>query len=492
MKKKITIVIIVLVALITVNFAADGCGEKSMVLSNFELAASRLGFNGYKTLNLTVSATEHQEALLNVLQIAGYFHSEQLWQAINALKVKDPVATFKQIYSVVKASGANQDDPSKFDAKILRKNFVESTELDVQDIMDLILYLAQYAFNRKFGQERDEVVAQNWMTKYKDEYLKEAEILQLIDREIPKYKNYDIAWIAGASRFNMITRIIDYYYAISKYNIKINSNVAVLTGDRELWANIDGVLPTVLEKLIHAYQTNLNFDLLNIDNSDIKCVDEGKEYIIGLAKKYHIKLNSLSPFIQYTNLNECPAGCFPNRLYPNYIESGGIRLNEALIVRDLTDTIFSSKVITIIDETVGVDSYRPTTESTVRDATVKFLEKVINTNDYVNKKEFIILFQSNNPFILRQTIATQREVNEVVDYYNKLYGKKYSIQVDGIGYKCKADISIIHSEFAALILEKWKDATNKNKGLSSKRSINDLQFQTRSHSEAILPMLVIS
>ncbi|KJW07302.1 hypothetical protein OTUT144_0640, partial [Orientia tsutsugamushi str. UT144] len=272
MKKKITVVIIVLVALITVNFAADGCGEKSMVLSNFELAASRLGFNGYKTLNLTVSATEHQEALLNVLQIAGYFHSEQLWQAINALKVKDPVATFKQIYSVVKASGANQDDPSKFNAKILRKNFGEGTELDVQDIMDLILYLAQYAFNRKFGQERNEVVAQNWMTKYKDEYLKEAEILQLIDREIPKYKNYDVAWIAGASRFNMITRIIDYYYAISKYNIKINSNIAVLTGDRELWANIDGVVPTVLEKLIHAYQTNLNLDLLDIDNSDIKRV----------------------------------------------------------------------------------------------------------------------------------------------------------------------------------------------------------------------------
>lgn len=491
MKKKITIVIIVLVALITVNFAADGCREKSMVLSNFELAASRLGFNGYKTSNSTVSATEHQEALLNVLQIAGYFHSEQLWQAINALKVKDPVATFKQIYSVVKASGANQDDPSKFDAKILCKNFGEGTELNIQDIMDLILYLAQNAFNRTFGQERSEVVAQNWMAKYKDEYLKAAAILQLIDREIPKYKHYDVAWIAGASRFNMITRIIDYYYAISKYNIKIN-NVEVLTGDRELWANIDGVVPTVLEKLIHAYQTNLDLDLLNIDNSDIKRVDEGKEYIIRLAKKYHIKLNSLSPFIQYTNLSECPTGCFPNRLYPNYIESAGIKLDEALMVRDLIDTIFSSKVITIVDETVGVDSYRPTTESTVRDATMKFIENVINTNDYINKKEFIILFQSNNPFILRQTIVTQRQVNEVVDYYNKLYGKDYSIQVDGIGYKCKADVSIIHSEFAALVLEKWKDAANKNKGLSSKRSINDLQFQTRDHSEAILPMLAIS
>ncbi|KJV57519.1 hypothetical protein OCHUTO_0036 [Orientia chuto str. Dubai] len=40
------------------------------------------------------------------------------------------------MYFIVKISGANQDDSAKFDAKILRKNLGEGTELDVQDIMD--------------------------------------------------------------------------------------------------------------------------------------------------------------------------------------------------------------------------------------------------------------------------------------------------------------------------------------------------------------------
>ncbi|KJV57503.1 hypothetical protein OCHUTO_0034 [Orientia chuto str. Dubai] len=48
-----------------------------------------------------------------------------------------------------------------------------------------------------------------------------------------------------------------------------------------------------------------------------------------------------------TSLGECPSGYFSNRLYPN--DSGEIKLTEALtealMVYDLVETIFSSKVI---------------------------------------------------------------------------------------------------------------------------------------------------
>ncbi|WP_232296880.1 hypothetical protein [Candidatus Orientia mediorientalis] len=43
--------------------------------------------------------------------------------------------------------------------------------------------------------------------------------------------------------------------------------------------------------------------------------------------------------------------------------------------------------------------HRPTTESTACEATIKFLDKVSDINEYGSKKEFIILFQSNNPFV---------------------------------------------------------------------------------------------
>lgn len=94
--------------------------------SSFELAANRLGFNGYKKAKLHVSAAEQQEAMLKQLQIAGFFQAEKLWQDINHLGVNDPLATYTQIYSAIKKSKADQSDPTKFNAKILRKNLGSS------------------------------------------------------------------------------------------------------------------------------------------------------------------------------------------------------------------------------------------------------------------------------------------------------------------------------------------------------------------------------
>ena len=113
----------------TTYFAYDGYA-KSTAPSNFEIAANRLGFTGYKKAGKAISAQEHQEALLNQLQIAGYLQPTNLWKAIVGLGVKDPVNAFKQIYPTIKKSQADQSDPSKFNAKILRKNLGKGTELD--------------------------------------------------------------------------------------------------------------------------------------------------------------------------------------------------------------------------------------------------------------------------------------------------------------------------------------------------------------------------
>ena len=151
-------------------FGVEGY-HRSVTPSNFELAANRLGFNGYEKADHTVSSAHHQEALLKQLQMSGYFQPAKLWQYINHLGgVKDPISTFNNIYQAVKKSKADESDPNKFNPKILRKNLSKGTELDQQDIMDLILYISQDAFGRKAGQERNELGSQDWMTKYKEEY----------------------------------------------------------------------------------------------------------------------------------------------------------------------------------------------------------------------------------------------------------------------------------------------------------------------------------
>lgn len=126
----------------------------------------------------------------------------------------------------------------------------KGTDLDEQDITDLLFYIAQHAFGRKAGQERNELTAQDWMNKYKDEYFASARILGLIDREAPESHDYDGAWIAGASRVGILARIIDYKYMLNKYDLKINGETGVLAGMRELWANIDGISPVILRRLV--------------------------------------------------------------------------------------------------------------------------------------------------------------------------------------------------------------------------------------------------
>jgi DNA-binding transcriptional regulator YhcF (GntR family) len=72
--------------------------------------------------------------------------------------------------------------------------------------------------------------------------------------------------------------------------------------------------------------------------------------------------------------------------------------------------------------------------------------------------------------------------------YN-LSNKGYIVKVEGVGFKCKQDVAVIHSEFGALIAEKWKNAVESQKelGILPKRAIESLQFQTRDNSGPIIP-----
>ena len=476
----------------TAYFGYEGY-QRSISPSGFELAAGRLGFNGYKKAGQAISQAKHQEALLAQLQMAGYFQPSTLWQDINKIGgIKDPVLAFSSIYQAVKKSNADQKDSHKFDAKILRKNLAKGSELDKQDIIDLLLYEAQKAFGRKIGQERNELSSQDWMDKHKEEYFAAATILRLIDRETPQRSNYDGAWIAGASRIGVLARIIDYNNIILKYNITINGETSVLAGARELWANIDGITPIVRDRLVEAYKAKIDLDTLDISlpvGEDAARIEEGKEYMANLAEHSGIKLNQLSPFIQCATKEECEPGRFPGRVYPNYAEAGSAKLTETLMSQDLIATYptINIKPITIVD-TLSEQSQRPNTSSTARDAAERIIKRIANV-EYSDKQEFIILLETNNPYIERQTIATQREVNKMLEKYG-LDKKGYKIQIEGVGFKCKQDVATVHSESAALIAEKWKTATaamQEQENLPPKRAIETLLYQTRDNSIVDIP-----
>ena len=448
--------------------------------SKFELAAEKLGFHNSSKFGKETQ----QEALLNVFYLSGYLKPTKLWHDINSIGIKDPEKAFKSIYKELVKAGADQDDPAKFNPKSLRKNFLKNSDLDVQDIEDLILYVAQHAFNRKAGQERNELTAQSWMDKYKGVYWQSARELNLIDSiEPPQHGEYQSRWVAGASRVGILTRLIydDYISQLKKINV--TGETSILAGGRELWANIDGISPKTYERLLEAKQHNFNIDKLDIAvpiGEDLERTEEGKRYMLQLAEKNGIRLDPAEPFVQ-CRTGECPPGRFPSRDYANYLIKTGVKLTESMMAEDLLRFFFPSQKSVIVD-TANVGEQRPTTATTAKDVAKIMVEEII-AGKYGNKKDLKVLYQTNNPYIERQTLGTQQEVDKVLLEYG-LDKQGYMITVEGVGFACKQDVATVHSEVGALVAEKWKAAAGKDnqQGLIPKRDIKTLLFQTRDNN----------
>ena len=460
--------------------------QRSIKPSKYMLATQKLGFIGHaRGDGQCISMEEQQEALLRIFHLAGYFNLTNIWHDLCSIgDIKNLEQVFEEISAVVKCANADQANPKKFDPRYMRKNLFKSDSIDVQDAADLILYIGQHAFSRQIGQERCEIISPDWLIAYADEYSEAARSLGLIDREHCSSTEYDGIWIAGAARLTLAQRILDYSHSTVSRNIKINGETLILAGEREIWANIDGMPPTTMEKLLKISSNHGNIDTIPFvpttgDNLDI--VNEGKAYMLHLAQFNNIKLNASDPFIQYESKQECPPNRFPHRVYANYDTNETAELTETLMSVDLLRSFSNSNgnEVRVID-TLAQAQERPNSASTARDAAVRFVQR-ITAGYYGEKKTFVILLHTNNPYIERQTLATQCEVNQVLHEYG-LIAKAYRIKIEGVGYSCKQPLVVVHSELGALIAEKWKYVARHEQaslGLKPKRDIKDLLFQTR-------------
>ena len=461
--------------------------------SNYILATEKLGFTGYDgDRGRQVSAEKQQEALLQIFHLAGYFTLSSLWRDLNCLgNINNREKAFQEIATVVKYSRADQPDPSKFDVRYMRRNLFKSDTLDLQDAMDLILYMGQHAFTRKIGEERYELRTPDWIVNYAKEFDEAARSLELMERKEPLLTEYDGVWIAGASRLSLLQRIIDFNNHVVLGKIKVIGETLVLAGERELWANIDGIDPILKEKLVEASRNNVDIDaipLLSSANDDSLLINEGQSHMKYLADFYNIKLNPSEPFIHYKTRPECPLDRWPNRIYANYDPNEPLKLTETLMSHDLLRTFVdhSASQMHIID-TLAEQTNRPNTTSTARDAAERVVKRIL-AGDYGEKKTFVILFWTNNPYIERQTLATQRQVNQVLEKYN-LKTKSYHIQIEGVGYSCKQPPIVVHSEIGSLLSEKWRNAVvemEQSLRWKPKRTLTDLLSQSRNH-DVIVP-----
>jgi hypothetical protein len=406
--------------------------------SSYAKACSRLGF----------AKISEQQAVYNILRIAGYLETKALRAAIYRSEIfSDPEAVFRQL-----------SDPEKF----YKSNFCKT-----DDFAQLLLYITQTAFDRTFGQERLELHKKPWMDEYKTDYFKYASKLGLTKEILPNFEiRYDASLVLGASRPGLYARLTEMNFYL-KQGLKTDM-IFVLAGERELWAEIDGFSPLVLEKFQEAISLGISVDQIIFEDSlNIASdkIEEGKGYIRSLADRLNIIYDTQKPF-EIRN----------NRFYLRVLD--GAKPTEATMAQDLMKE-FPLIALKVLDTKAYQNGERPDTVSTARHFAEQFVQSIIN--EQRPKSVYNILAVSNNPYATRQAIAVQRECDNALKIAQL---NNIKITVHGVGFKAQEEnIAVIHSELGALFSELFKNAY-------PEVNTEKLMFRTRKN-DVIIPEIVL-
>lgn len=384
---------------------------------------SHIGFEGRKIghgceMEKRISTHDVQKAFLENLHIAGYFNEDSIAQAVHFIRRQNHNNhdSFEKIMEILAVCGASEKHPQKFNANILFDNFSHhGSFLSEIDLKNIIVFLARKAFGRAPGQERSELQRQLWAEVYGHNYLENAEKLGLILQEKPPEKKYDETWIQGSAYHNMRDRVL---YAKSLQDEGYDLGfIRLLSGERELWLEIDRI---------------------------------SEEQLILLAKKNNIKVVGFEKRQVNHHL----------RTYLKYGEGERRKVTEGMAAREIYSEVFNVEINDdlVIDAKIHDNASRVTTASVTADlVNQKFAAKILN-NQFL-EKEIKILIVTNQPHVERQTLTNKRvALGEL-----KKYNIKQKIIFHGAGRKSISSIAEIHSEFGALVSEKYMQQLQNDK-----------------------------
>jgi hypothetical protein len=370
-----------------------------------------------------ISAREVQKAFLENLYFAEYFESQSIWQAINLIKRENRECDFRGVKSsfeammeIIRTCFATKGNSRKFNAGILLDKFSShSAFFTSNEIKNIMVYLGRKAFGRNVGQERNEIQQYPWGEIHREHYMENAQKLGLIFEVKPQLQKYDETWIQGAAYFRTRTRI-EYTKKLQDEGFDLGT-IRILTGDRELWVEIDKMPGATMEE-------TQNFMLQLAEKSGIKIVGFEERVISDLV-----------------------------RTYPKYAEDESQKLTETVMAKAIYRDVFGRDLIEdeVVDSSAEEGLSRPTTASAAaKVARFQFADR-IRRGDFKNKK-INILIVSNQPYVERQTITNERAVLKEM---KKIGPTKHKLVFDGAGSVCMVGVSEIHSEFGALVSEKY-------------------------------------
>lgn len=385
-----------------------------------------------------IEPKEHAAALFTCLELAGYLSSELLKKAIDYLAAaKSFGCSSDELVSQLNKACLRARANGDFNTDVFFEYFCDDPRFKVEDIIDLIVFLQQTAFDRNFGVERDQLQAGSWLEQHTDMFCDLVTKMGVVTPLPPMKTSYCGTAIMGAASVRVIPRI-EYFNRLS-----IDCGpVWALSGNRELSKGLDSeeVMLTVAEAA----------------GKSPEFVEKG----IGAARR-------------------------------TFLEG----ITETMMVNCLLEKMCPGKPIAILDSGVQDGHWRATTAQAAKDIAAIIVKKIINAElspDVKGIYRFMII--AEQPYSGRMA----RQVQRAFDTELKLQGLSSTINfiVEGVGEGIQPselnDVALLtrlNSELGSLMAERYHDARRSlienNPGLNL-RNPDILMFSTRDKAYATL------
>jgi hypothetical protein len=356
---------------------------------------------------ITISPKDHAKALFSYMHLGNYLSKINITNAANYLAAAKPFAVDSQIVIAdLMAAVAAAIAKDKFDADIFIAKFASESYFTVNDVIDLLTFIQQTAFDRKFGVERDCLPRKPWIEEKGNELYQLAKNLDVIAPHKPNRNHYHaIAIMGGAS--SRVTKRVDYFSSLElSYDF-----VWALSGNRELSKGLDD--ETIMRNVAEFVGAPVNFVEKKVGDSEASRV-----YLDGVT--------------------------------------------ETMMVNYLINKERATK-ISVVDSVAAEQHWRANTTQSAVDIVKLFLTKLKN-QEITNTQDghYHVFIIAEQPYPARMAKQVQREFDKEIKRA-QLQGK-IVVEVEGcgpgllekdVGYD---ELSRVDSELGALMAERFHDA----------------------------------
>ena len=214
-----------------------------------------------------ISAKEHAQALFTYLHMGNYLSKAALTKAVIYLAAAQPFAydseiVLSDLMGAVSAATAK----GKFDTDVFITEFAKPSYLTVNDIIDILTFLQQTAFDRQFGVERDALPPKHWIKENSPQFYQLAAKLDVIAQHLPEAKHQHAVAIMGGASSRVMKRVDFFSNLACSYDF-----VCALSGNRELSKGLDD--ETIMQNVAESLGKPVNYVEKKVGAATRVCLD---------------------------------------------------------------------------------------------------------------------------------------------------------------------------------------------------------------------------